>query len=154
MSQKWAAIIAVLGFAEGVHFEHNVDGSVNLLSDHMDAINAKLVADASAIANHADLQTKMDEITTQSANDAETITALNSQIEKLTASQTDLQSNFDAKVAELATANQALTEAKAIIAGRPQGDSPLLGGGGDKKTFADKVKELPHNKMADSLLNH
>lgn len=152
MKNKWVAITALLGFQEGVHFEHNPDGSINLHEDHMDTINAKLVADATALEGVTALQATITDLQTNATNHANELLAANKKVEDAQASITDLQSQIEAKETELTTAKNDLATANGIIAGRPQGQNPFLGGGGSSKTFADKVKTYDHNKLIDDLI--
>ena len=78
--------------------------SINLHEDHMDTINAKLVADATALEGVTALQATITDLQTNATNHANELLAANKKVEDAQASITDLQSQIEAKETELTTA--------------------------------------------------
>lgn len=151
MNRKWNAIATTINLNADVHFEHNVDGSVNLHSDHMDAINTTLEANASSLQS---LQGDNEKLTAQVDEHKASIDASKTQIDELNAKVAQLETDLSASADALATVNADLLAAKDVIARRPVAAQPILNnmGGADDTSFADKVKDLPHNIEADKIL--
>lgn len=151
MNRKWNAIATTINLNADVHFEHNVDGSVNLHSDHMDAINTTLESNASSVQS---LKNDNEQLTAQIDEHKASIDASKTQIDELNAKVVQLETDLSASCNALATANADLLAAKDVIARRPVADQPILNNanGPDEVSFSEKVKDLPHNIEADKIL--
>lgn len=108
MSQKWKKVSEVAGLDKGVSFESQQDGSVNLRGEHMDAIDATLESNATALAtaqsSEKDLQTANKTLTDQLAaanTKVDTLTTKVSEMETAAKASTKKITDLEAKIVSL-----------------------------------------------------
>ncbi|MCW3125269.1 MAG: hypothetical protein JWO03_927 [Bacteroidetes bacterium] len=145
----WVAIAALLAVKDGGFMQDQDDTSVNLLGEHMDAINTALVDANTAKASVAGLTTRA---TTAEAAVTEAHRLRDEAVNNLAT----LQATLDTANADLATRTQELAAANVALSKRPPATPPIIPGGPggpDAKTkFEEFAATLPHNKKADEIL--
>ena len=159
MNRKWNKIATVIKLNDGVHFEHNPDGSVNLHNDHMDAINGELEANSTSIETLTSEKKSAEDKAAEQQAAAETA---NTQVQDLSGKVSQLEADLNTTKQALTTANASLQQANADLlvakeklARRPIGGKPILnnsGGGDDDVSFEEKAATYAHNQEIDALL--